>query len=80
MTALKTTLKSIKDFANQAGVVDVTYYSNETLHNLLKVEVGMRQIAYSTGTYGVTGAILQGAKSSKFYAITSRTNAIWILL
>ena len=80
MAALKTTLKSIKEFASQAGVIDVTYYSNEALNELLKVEGGMRQVAYSTGTYGVTGAILQGAKSSKFYAITSRTNAIWILL
>ena len=80
MTALKTTLKDIKEFAKQAGVVDVTYYSNEALNELLKVEGFFNQVAYSAGVYGVSGAILQGAKSGKFYAITSRTNAIWMLL
>lgn len=80
MTALKTTLKSIKEFAKQAGVIDVTYYSNDELDKLSKKEGFFNQIAYSAGIYGVSGAILQGAKSSKFYAITSRTNAIWILL
>ena len=80
MTALKTTLKSIKEFANQAGVVDVTYFSNDELDKLSKKEGFFNQIAYSAGIYGVSGAILQGAKSGKFYAITSRTNAIWILL
>ena len=80
MTALKTTLKSIKDFANQAGVIDVTYFSSDKLNKLLKEEGFFNQIAYSAGIYGVSGAILQGAKSGKFYAITNRTTAIFVLL
>lgn len=77
---MKTTLKEIKEFAKQSTVDDVTYFSNDKLHELSKKEGFFNQIAYSVGVYGVSGAILQGAKSGKFYAITSRTNAIWILI
>ena len=80
MAALKTTLKSIKEFAKQADVIDVTYFSNDELDKLSKKEGFFNQLAYSAGTYGVTGTILQGAKSNKLYAITSRTNAIWMLI
>lgn len=80
MSAVKTTLKSIKEFASQSNVDDVTYFSNDKLQELSKKEGFFNQIAYSAGIYGISGSILQGAKSGKFYAITSRTNAIWILI
>lgn len=77
---MKTTLKEIQEFAKQNFVEDVTHFSNEALNELLKAENYMKQITYSAGTYGISGAILQGAKTGKFYAITNRTNAIYILI
>lgn len=47
MAALKTTLKDIKEFANQASIVDVTYFSNDELDKLSKKEGFFNQVAYS---------------------------------
>lgn len=68
---MKTTLKDIRDFY----ATDLTRASEERL----KALPPLRQVAYSTGTYGVTGGVWVDDKGN-FYKVTSRNNALFYLL
>lgn len=72
---MKTTLREIKGF----NAIDVTYYRNDDLYKLEKEEAPFKDIAYSMGVYGCNGFIIQG-KSGTYYKVTSRTNALFILM
>lgn len=76
---MKTILKDIKEQARYNFVTDVTDWKTEDLYKLHHDEQGFNSVAYSTGTYGLNGLIVQGYKSGKLYAVTQRTNAIFIL-
>lgn len=75
---MKTTLKGIKELANLYSVEDITHIKQEEAEQLQKLEGYFTTIAYSTGAYGVTGKVLQGNNTNKLYAITSRSNAIYM--
>lgn len=73
---MKTTLKEIKKF----NAKDITYISFNDMNELRKKEGYFKEIAYSMGTYGVTGCVIQGNNSGKMYKITSRTSAIFMVM
>jgi len=77
---MKTTLRDIREFANSWGVTDITYLGCDELNSLRSEEGGFDTVSYSQGTYGMTGAIVRGFRTGKLYAITSRTNAIYICM
>ena len=72
---MKTTLKDIKN----TNAIDVTYLSAEELYKLEKEERWFNEVAYSAGTYGITGKVVQGRNSGKLYKACSRTVAVFIL-
>ena len=75
---MKTTLKEIKKMASRYDVEDITYINFEEAERLRENESYLSEIAYSIGSYGVTGKVLQGHNTGKLYAIASRTSAIFM--
>lgn len=72
---MKTSLKDIKNY----NAIDITYKSFEEMKKLINKEAGFREVAYSSGVYGVNGAIVQGIKSKKLYKIASRTTVLFMI-
>lgn len=72
---IKTTLKEIK----QTLADDITYATQQQINEIKHNEDYLREIAGAFGVYGCNGLLLQGAKTGKFYKITSRTSAIFMI-
>lgn len=72
---MKTSLKDIKNY----NAIDITYKSFEEMKKLINKETGFREVAYSSGVYGVNGAIVQGIKNKKLYKIVSRTTVLFMI-
>lgn len=72
------TQKQLKNLVDTGAAVDITRGNNETREQMLKEEEYYIQIGYSAGVYGCNGVLLKGHKTGKLYAVTSRTNAIYI--
>lgn len=76
---MKTTLKDIKELAKGYNITDITDITSEDAEALRKKEGMFWDVAYSTGTYGVTGKVVQGHNTGKLYAIVGRTSAIYLI-
>ena len=72
---MKVNLKDIKSY----NAIDITYKSFKEIKKLINKETGFREVAYSSGVYGVNGAVVQGIKSNKLYKIASRTSALFMI-
>ena len=59
---------------------DVNYVSNLTDvdEKIIKKESYLTQIGYSAGVYGCNGMLLKGHNTRTYYAVTSRTLAIYL--
>ncbi len=68
----KYTIKQLKSLVNSGAAVDVTRSSKKS-----DIPENYTQIGYASGLYGCNGMLLKG-ESGKLYAVTSRTNAIYI--
>lgn len=75
---MKTTNKDIRNMTKYGKAVDVTYYGVDEYRELKEKEGYFEEIAYSIGSYGCTGRVLQGKNTGTLYAVTSRTSAIYI--
>ena len=72
---VRTTLKEIKEHYGK----DITNYSKEELNQLIQ-EVGeLVIIAYSLGVYGWNGLLAYNSKVNKYYKVTSRSTALFML-
>lgn len=69
----KVTKKFIKGF----DAVDITNINSEEDKTLRSKEKGFTTVAVSCGTYGMTGAIIQGYTSKKLYKITQRNSNLF---
>lgn len=74
----KYTQKQLRAMVVDGIAEDITKADNNVRKELEKKEDWLRQIGYSAGVYGCNGMLLQGRNSGALYAITSRTNAIFI--
>lgn len=74
----KYTQKQLRAMVADGVAEDITHADNNVRKELEKKEFWLRQIGYSTGVYGCNGMLLQGRNSGTLYAITSRTNAVFI--
>lgn len=74
----KYTQKQLRAMVADGIAEDITRADNEKRRELEKAEGWLRQIGYASGVYGCNGMLLQGRNSGTLYAITSRTNAIFI--
>lgn len=72
------TQKQFKNLVNTGAAVDITRGDNETRSQIINEEEYYSQVGYSAGVYGCNGVLLKGHKTGKLYAVTSRTNAIYI--
>ena len=66
------TQKQLRSLVATGAATDVT---NATDRN--EIPENYRQVGYSAGVYGCNGMLLKG-DSGRLYAVTQRTNAIYI--
>ena len=69
----KYTIKQLKSLVNSGSAIDVTYAKKQS-----EIPESYTQIGYASGLYGCNGMLLRGYTSGKLYAVTSRTNAIYL--
>lgn len=72
------TQKQLRELVKTGAAVDVSNADNETRREIERNEGYYNQIGYSAGVYGCNGMLLKGNKTGKLYAVTSRTQAIYI--
>ena len=69
----KVTKKFIKGF----DAVDITAVNSEEGKTLRDKEKGFTTLFISCGTYGMSGAVIQGYISKKLYKITARNSNLF---
>ena len=74
----KYTQKQLKAMVKDGIAIDVSNADNEKRREIEKEEGFYRQIGYASGLYGCAGMLLQGNKTKQLYAVTGRTQAIYI--
>ena len=72
---MKTTLRDVKN----TSAIDLTGKSATEIYKLLET-IDRVKLAYSIGTYGLTGCLIQDAKTGQLYKVTSRCAALFILM
>lgn len=75
---IKYTQKQLRKMVREGIAVDVSHGTNETRNAIVAEEEYYNQVGYASGLYGCNGMLLQGHKTGKLYAITGRTQAIYI--
>lgn len=74
----KYTQKELKNMVALGMAEDVTRANNEDYEKIIKREDYLSKVGYSSGVYGCNGMLLRGYKTGDYYAVTSRTLAIFI--
>ena len=74
----KFTQKQLREMVANEIAEDISRGTNETRNEIKAVEGWLTQVGYSSGVYGCNGMLLKGRNTGKLYAITSRTQAIYI--
>lgn len=75
---IKYTQKQLKEMVSCGIAEDITRCNMQQANELRKKEKWLRQIGFSAGVYGCNGMLLKGEATSKLYAITNRTQAIYL--
>lgn len=74
----KYTQKELKNMVALGMAEDVTRANDEDYEKIIKKEGYLSQVGYSSGVYGCNGMILRGRETGGYYAVTSRTSAIYL--
>lgn len=74
----KYTQKQLREMVKDGIAIDITYGDNETRKEIENQEQWLTQIGYASGIYGCNGMLFKGHKTNKLYAITTRSQAIYI--
>ena len=74
----KYTQKQLKALVKDGVATDITYGTNDTRNEIEAVEGWLTQIGYAAGIYGCSGILFKGHNTGKLYAITTRSQAIYI--
>ena len=74
----KFTQKQLREMVANGIAEDISRGTNETRNEIESVEGWLTQVGYASGVYGCNGMLLKGKNTGKLYAITSRTQAIYI--
>ena len=69
--------KVTKKFIKNYNAFDITDVNSEECKTLRNKEKGFLTVAISCGTYGMTGAVIQGYVSKKLYKITARNSNLF---
>lgn len=74
----KFTQKQLREIVANGIAEDISRGTNESRNEIEAIEGYLSQVGYASGVYGCNGMLLKGQKTGKLYAITSRTQAIYI--
>ena len=74
----KFTQKQLKEMVANGIAEDISRGTNETRNEIGSVEGWLNQVGCASGVYGWNGMLFKGRNTGKLYAITSRTQAIYI--
>lgn len=74
----KYTQKELKNMVALGMVEDITRANDEDYEKIIRKEDYLSQVGYSAGVYGCNGMLLKGHKTGGYYAVTSRTSAIYL--
>ena len=74
----KFTQKQLRKMVSNGIAEDISRGTNETRNEIESVEGCLNQVGYASGVYGCNGMLFKGRNTGKLYAITSRTQAIYI--
>lgn len=69
----KYTQKELKNYVRSGLAVDIT-----KAHDTSAINEHIEKIGYSSGTYGINGALFVGVESGMLYAITSRSTSLFM--
>lgn len=75
---IRFTQKQLKEMVNDGIAEDISRGTNETRKEIEAIEGWFSQVGYASGVYGCNGMLFEGHNTGKLYAITSRTQAIYI--
>ena len=71
----RVTQKYIREFVRNGQAIDITKAIGREA-----IPEPYEQVAFSSGGYGVNGAIFQGCRTGAYYAITARSSSLFIFL
>lgn len=69
----KYTQKQLRNLVKTGAAIDVSRAKGTK-----DIPEGYSQIGYANGIYGCSGMLLKGVETGKLYAVTSRSQAIYI--
>lgn len=72
------TQKQLRSLVENGVAIDISHYDNDGRNSIEQKETSYTQIGYASGIYGCSGMLIKGRKTGQLYAITSRTQAIFI--
>lgn len=75
---IKFTQKQLWEMVANGTAEDISRGTNETRNKIEAVEGWLTQVGYASGVYGCNGMLFKGKNTGKLYAITSRTQAIYV--
>ena len=75
---VKFTQRQLKDLVFYGNAWDISDANESDYWSIMNKEGGLIKIGYSCGKYGCNGLLLQGSKTGRLYAITGRTQAIYL--
>lgn len=74
----KYTQKQLREMVKDGIAENISNYNMEMAKELKNKESWLEQVGYASGIYGCNGQLLKGHNTGKLYAITSRTQAIYV--
>ena len=74
----KYTQKQLKALVKDGVAIDITNGTNDTRDEIEAIEGWLDQIGYAVSIYGCGGMLFKGHNTGKLYAITTRSQAIFV--
>lgn len=71
------TAKSLKSITREGYATNLSNASPEQIETLREYEGHFNTVAYSSGLYGVSGKLYQGAKSGHFYTVIGYSSNLY---
>jgi len=74
----KYTQRELRNLVATGAAIDITYADNDKRVEIETTEEYLTQVGYASGIYGCNGMLFEGYNSGDLYAITTRSQAIYI--
>lgn len=74
----KYTQKQLREMVSVGMATDISHIGCKEADELREKEGWLSQIGYAIGVYGCNGQLFKGHNTGRIYAITSRTQAIFL--